>query len=86
MPHGADRFELAAVRLIHKSGGKLLHILEDIRAYKRNDPAARSAVEVLLLYNGLHATIDYRIALVLPAALVFPGESHFAVVEDVDRD
>ena len=39
-----------------------MHILEDIRAYKRNDPAARSAVEVLLLYNGLHATIDYRIA------------------------
>ena len=39
-----------------------LHLLEDIRAYKRNDPAARSAIEVVLLYNGLHATIDYRIA------------------------
>ena len=39
-----------------------MHILEDIRAYKRNDPAARSALEILLLYNGLHATIDYRIA------------------------
>ena len=39
-----------------------MHILEDIRAYKRNDPAARSAAEILLLYNGLHATIDYRIA------------------------
>lgn len=37
-------------------------IIDDIRAYKRNDPAARSAIEVLLLYNGLHATIDYRIA------------------------
>ena len=35
-------------------------LLEDIRAYKRNDPAARSAVEVLLLYNGLHATLHYR--------------------------
>ena len=39
-----------------------MHILEDIRAYKKNDPAARSGIEVLLLYNGLHATIDYRIA------------------------
>ncbi len=39
-----------------------MHILEDIRAYKRNDPAARSAAEILLLYNGLHATIHYRIA------------------------
>lgn len=37
-----------------------MHLIEDIRAYKRNDPAARSAVEVLLLYNGLHATIHYR--------------------------
>ena len=39
-----------------------MHLIEDIRAYKKNDPAARSAVEVLLLYNGLHATMDYRIA------------------------
>lgn len=39
-----------------------MHIIEDIRAYKRNDPAARSALEIILLYNGLHATIDYRIA------------------------
>ena len=39
-----------------------MHILEDIRAYKRNDPAARSGIEIFLLYNGLHATINYRIA------------------------
>lgn len=39
-----------------------MHILEDIRAYKGNDPAAHSAAEVLLLYNGLHATIHYRAA------------------------
>ena len=39
-----------------------MHILEDIRAYKKNDPAARSSVEILLLYNGLHATIWYRMA------------------------
>jgi len=39
-----------------------MRIIEDIRAYQKNDPAARSAIEILLLYNGLHATIDYRIA------------------------
>lgn len=39
-----------------------MHILEDIRAYQKNDPAARSAMEILLLYNGLHAIIWYRLA------------------------
>ena len=39
-----------------------MHILEDIRAYKKNDPAARSGIEIFLLYPGLHATINYRIA------------------------
>ena len=39
-----------------------MRIVEDIRAYKRNDPAARSAIQILLLYNGLHATFWYRVA------------------------
>jgi len=39
-----------------------MRLLEDIQAYKKNDPAARSGFEIFLLYNGLHATIDYRIA------------------------
>ena len=39
-----------------------MHIVEDIRAYKKNDPAAKSGIEILLLYNGLHATIHYRAA------------------------
>ena len=39
-----------------------MSIREDIRAYKKNDPAARSSLEILLLYNGLHATIYYRIS------------------------
>ena len=39
-----------------------MHLIEDIQAYRKNDPAARSVLEVLLLYNGLHATIQYRIA------------------------
>ena len=36
--------------------------METIRAYRKNDPAARSNWEVFFLYNGLHAEIYYRIA------------------------
>ncbi len=32
---------------------------ETLEAYQRNDPAARSKLEIFLLYNGLHATIGY---------------------------
>lgn len=39
-----------------------MRLKETIDAYKRNDPAARSSLEVLFLYNGLRATIFYRIA------------------------
>ena len=39
-----------------------MRLVEDIRAYTKNDPAARSAIEILLLYNGLHATFWYRVA------------------------
>lgn len=34
----------------------------DIRAIKERDPAARNSLEVLLLYSGLHAVINHRIA------------------------
>ena len=35
---------------------------ETLTAYQRNDPAARSKLEIFLLYNGLHAQIYYRVA------------------------
>ena len=35
---------------------------ESIEAYKRNDPAARSAWEIVLLYSGFHATQQHRLA------------------------
>ena len=35
---------------------------ETIRAYRERDPAARSALEVLLCYPGLHALIWHRMA------------------------
>jgi serine O-acetyltransferase len=34
---------------------------DEIRTVKERDPAARSALEVLLLYPGLHALVVYRI-------------------------
>lgn len=39
-----------------------MFLKETIAAYQKNDPAARSKLEIFLLYNGLHATIYYRIA------------------------
>ncbi len=42
---------------------KLLHILKkDIRVVFERDPAARSVIEVVLCYQGLHAIWFYRIA------------------------
>ncbi len=35
---------------------------EDIKSIKERDPAARSSIEVFLLYSGLHALIYYRIS------------------------
>ncbi|MDO5014679.1 MAG: serine O-acetyltransferase EpsC [Clostridia bacterium] len=37
-------------------------IKETIKAYKRRDPAARSALEIILLYPGFKATMMYKIA------------------------
>ena len=37
-------------------------IKTDIEAIKARDPAAKSDVEVLLLYSGLHAILAYRVA------------------------
>lgn len=39
-----------------------LKLTETLRAYQKNDPAARSKLEILLLYNGLHAIIAYWIS------------------------
>ena len=46
-----------------KGGSSMFNRLRyDIRAIRERDPAARSGVEVFLLYSGLHAVIWYRIA------------------------
>ena len=37
-------------------------MLSDIKALKRNDPAARHALDIILTHNGLHAVWNYRLA------------------------
>lgn len=39
-----------------------MRLLETLKAYQRNDPAARSCFEIFWLYNGLHAQMYYRVA------------------------
>ena len=39
-----------------------MRLIETLEAYQRNDPAARSKLEIFWLYSGLHAQIYYRIA------------------------
>lgn len=40
----------------------LIYLRESVRAYRERDPAARSNLEVLLCYPGLHAQIWHRMA------------------------
>ena len=35
---------------------------ETLEAYQRRDPAARSKLEILLLYQGVHAVLYHRVA------------------------
>jgi len=38
------------------------HLTETLNAYQARDPAARSRLEIFLLYSGVHAIINHRIA------------------------
>ena len=40
----------------------LCEIKEDVAAIKQRDPAAKSDIEIVLLYSGLHAVLAYRVA------------------------
>ncbi|MBU1727156.1 MAG: serine O-acetyltransferase [Candidatus Omnitrophica bacterium] len=44
---------------------------QEIRAAQKRDPAAKGFVEVLLLYQGLHALVAYRIAHILYQVRLF---------------
>lgn len=57
--------------------GCIDELKDDVKAVKERDPAAKSTLEVMLTYSGLHAVIAYRIShklykkkLFLPARIV----------------
>lgn len=50
---------LPPVRTINKIKSE---IKDNIDAIRQRDPAAKSDIEVLLLYSGLHATLAYRVS------------------------
>ena len=37
-------------------------VLDDIKVIKERDPAVKSTIEVVLLYQGFHALLAYRVA------------------------
>ena len=43
----------------------------DIRTAQKKDPAAKSFIEILLLYQGLHALVSYRVAHIFYKAGMF---------------
>jgi serine O-acetyltransferase len=48
--------------LLKKLAGAYEHVREDIAAIRAKDPAARSSLEVALVYPGLHALAMHRVA------------------------
>lgn len=59
---------------------------ETLRAYQARDPAARSRLEIFLLYPGVHATLYHRLAhLLYRHAAEIPGPSDIPVEPVLDR-
>jgi len=58
--------EYSILKGMQKLGGALSaavrEIEEEVRAVKERDPAAKSNIEVLLLYSGVHAILAYRVS------------------------
>lgn len=40
----------------------IARVLDDIKAIKEKDPAVKSSIEIVLLYQGFHALLAYRVA------------------------
>ncbi|MBR0450221.1 MAG: serine O-acetyltransferase [Clostridia bacterium] len=57
------RKSVSTVKRAHRGARALCRsVREDVNAVRERDPAARSNLEVLLLYSGVHALIAHRIA------------------------
>ncbi len=55
-------FRRTADRVSHTVAAVRQELTEDIAAVRERDPAARSDLEILLLYSGVHAILAYRVA------------------------
>lgn len=51
-----------ALRWVKGTPSLVARVVEDVHAMRDNDPAARSGMEVLFVYPGLHALWIYRVA------------------------
>ena len=63
-------------------------IMEDVKAVKERDPAAKSTAEIVLLYSGIHAMMAHRVAHKLykkekyfPARLISQTSRFFTGIE-----
>ena len=57
-----DGLALTVKKVKRVSENTVREIKEDIAAVRQRDPAAKSDVEILLLYSGVHAILAYRVA------------------------
>ncbi len=55
-------FKRTAGKVSHTVAAVRQEIKDDIAAVRERDPAAKSDLEVLLLYSGVHAILAYRVA------------------------
>ncbi len=58
----SDFFNRKADAVIDAADAVAREIRDDIAAVRERDPAAKSDLEVLLLYSGVHAILAYRVA------------------------
>ena len=49
-------------RVMQDLDAMLNEIRDDVAAFRQRDPAAKSDIEIILLYSGFHAILAYRVA------------------------
>ena len=62
MVHVINIIIILAALLVIKLALISIFFYSDIKAAQKRDPAAKSFLEVVLLYQGLHALVSYRVA------------------------
>ncbi len=58
----AESLKKTAIKYIDGIRYGIEFVKEEIESVRRRDPAAKSNLEVLLLYSGVHAVLAYRVA------------------------